>query len=52
MFRSSLKDKLFRVFTQGVATKFGKDAEQYQKAFGTKKSERKKTKRIIAIETA
>jgi uncharacterized protein YukE len=51
---SSLKEKerLLRSFTErmltGVAAKFGKDSEQYQKAGGTKKSERKKPKRKIA----
>ena len=46
------KEKLLRSFTErmltGVAAKFGKDSEQYQKAGGTKKSERKKPKRKIA----
>lgn len=52
--RSSLieKEKLLRAFSErmltGVAAKFGKDSEQYQKAGGTKKSERKKPKRITA----
>ena len=32
----------------GVAAKFGKDSEQYQKAGGTKKSERRRPKRKIA----
>ena len=45
------KEKLLRSFTErmltGVAAKFGKDSEQYQKAGGTKKSERKKTKRKV-----
>jgi uncharacterized protein YukE len=46
------KEKLLRSFTErmltGVAAKFGKDSEQYQKAGGTKKSERKKPKRKLA----
>ncbi len=46
------KEKLLRSFTErmltGVAAKFGKDSEQYQKAGGTKKSERKKPKRKMA----
>ena len=46
------KEKLLRAFTErmltGVAAKFGKDSEQYQKAGGTKKSDRKKHKRKIA----
>jgi uncharacterized protein YukE len=52
--RSSLKEKekLLRAFSEriltGVAAKFGKDSEQYQKAGGTKKSERKKPKQKIA----
>ena len=52
--RSSIKEKekLLRAFTErmltGVAAKFGKDSEQYQKAGGTKKSDRKKHKRKIA----
>jgi len=52
--RSSLKEKekLLRAFSErmltGVAAKFGKDSEQYQKAGGTKKSERKRHKRKIA----
>ena len=45
------KEKLLRSFTErmltGVAAKFGKDSEQYQKAGGTKKSERKKPKRKL-----
>ncbi len=55
--RSSIKEKekLLRAFSErmktGVAAKFGKDSEQYQKAGGTKNSN-KKTKRIIANETA
>lgn len=53
-FRSHLKEKekLLRAFSErmltGVAAKFGKDSEQYQKAGGTKKSERKKPKRKTA----
>ena len=53
-FSSSLKEKekLLRAFSErmltGVAAKFGKDSEQYQKAGGTKKSERKRPKRKIA----
>jgi uncharacterized protein YukE len=52
--RSSIKEKekLLRAFSErmltGVAAKFGKDSEQYQKAGGTKTSERKKPKRKIA----
>jgi uncharacterized protein YukE len=52
--RSSLKEKekLLRTFSErmltGVAAKFGKDSEQYQKAGGTKKSERRRPKRKIA----
>ena len=52
--RSSLKEKekLLRAFSErmltGVAAKFGKDSEQYQKAGGNKKSDRKKHKRKIA----
>jgi uncharacterized protein YukE len=52
--RSSLKEKekLLRAFSErmltGVAAKFGKDSEQYQKAGGTKKSERRRPKRKIA----
>ena len=46
------KEKLLRAFSErmltGVAAKFGKDSEQYQKAGGTKKSDRKKPKRKIA----
>ncbi len=46
------KEKLLRSFTErmltGVAAKFGKDSEQYQKAGGTKKSDRKKSKRKTA----
>lgn len=43
------KEKLLRSFTErmltGVAAKFGKDSEQYQKAGGIKKSDRKRPKR-------
>ncbi len=52
--RSSIKEKekLLRAFSErmltGVAAKFGKDSEQYQKAGGTKKSERRRPKRKIA----
>lgn len=52
--RSSLKEKekLLRAFSErmltGVAAKFGKDSEQYQKAGGTKKSERRRPKRKTA----
>jgi hypothetical protein len=46
------KEKLLRAFSErmltGVAAKFGKDSEQYQKAGGTKKSERRRPKRKIA----
>jgi hypothetical protein len=47
------KEKLLRAFSERmlivVTAKFGKDTEeQYQKADGTKKSERKKHKRKIA----
>lgn len=51
---SSLKEKerVLRSLTErmltGVAAKFGKDSEQYQKAGGTRKSDRKKPKRKTA----
>ena len=50
--RSSLKEKLLRVFSEymltGVAAKFGKDSEQYQKAGGPKKSKRRRPTQKIA----
>jgi uncharacterized protein YukE len=52
--RSSIKEKekLLRTFSErmltGVAAKFGKDSEQYQKAGGTRTSERRRPKRKIA----
>jgi hypothetical protein len=46
------KEKLLRAFSErmltGVAAKFCKDSEQYQKAGGTKKSERRRPKRKTA----
>jgi len=46
------KEKLLRAFSErmltGVAAKFGKDSEQYQKAGGTRTSERRRHKRKIA----
>ena len=50
------KERLLRSFTERMLTrvvaKYDKDSEQYQKAGGTKKSDRKRRKRKTALVAA